>query len=434
MNTNILDYGAQKNSTSLSTNAIQAAIDACAASGGGRVTVPAGTYVSGTVWLADNVELHLAHDSVIKASGDLDDYNTEDAYPQNFSSRINEKWLGKHLIIAHECKNVAITGTGTLDGNGAHFFSEPEFYSAYVWRAGVRTAKDEEICRPGQLVCFIECQNVRVEGINVTNQPCWGIFFHGCEQVSVRALHTKNDPTFFNSDGIDIDCCRFVTVSDCVIDTGDDCIAIRGAEKKLGSGSRPCEFVTVTNCVLGSSSNAISLGVGTGNIRHVRISNITITRAAPALTLQSSYHGRGSVSIEDVEVTNVSAKNCARVFEILEGANVPIKNVTLNNWSVETDGYFSLNSDFPDSVSDVTLKNFRIKMTDGPKPTIPRDLERKGRSWFRAKNIGSLHLEGFSVLDDGDFLSAWEDGIFSFEGCKDLSTAKISVNSKEYTI
>ena len=182
MNVNILDFGAIADGKTLCTTQIQAAIDACAAAGGGTVTIPAGTFISGSIWLRDNIELHLAHASVLKGSDNLDDYNAEDAYEQNFSSRKNEKWLGKHLIIAHECFNVAITGTGTLDGNGDAFLTDPKPYSAYVWNEGCRTARDEEMCRPGQLVAFIECKRVRVENITITNQPAWGCFLHGCRE------------------------------------------------------------------------------------------------------------------------------------------------------------------------------------------------------------------------------------------------------------
>ena len=73
MNTDILTYGAKPDGRTLCTKEIQAAIDACAASGGGRVTVPAGVYFSGTIWLRSNVELHLEHNSVIKGSDDMDD-------------------------------------------------------------------------------------------------------------------------------------------------------------------------------------------------------------------------------------------------------------------------------------------------------------------------------------------------------------------------
>ena len=106
---NVLDFGAKENV--LATKSIQAAIDACSAEGGGRVIIPSGTYVCGTIWLKSNVELHLEMGAVLKASSDMDDYNDEDAYPQNYGVPV-ENWRGTHLIIALEAHNVAITGNG----------------------------------------------------------------------------------------------------------------------------------------------------------------------------------------------------------------------------------------------------------------------------------------------------------------------------------
>ena len=431
MNANILDFGAIADEKTLCTAQIQAAIDACAAVGGGTVTVPAGTYITGTLWLRDNIELHLAHASVLKGSDDLDDYNAEDAYEQNFSSRQNEKWLGKHLIIAHECQNVAVTGTGTLNGNGDFFLSNPAPYSAYVWNEGCRTARDENLCRPGQLLCFIECERVRVENITITNQPAWGCFLHGCKYVQIRGLRTFNPHSNFNSDGIDLDCCSHVTVSDCLIDTGDDCIAIRAAEKRLKKQPRPCEHITISNCVMGSASCTFRLGVGNGTIRHVRVNNIAITRGAPAVCLMSSYNGKGHVEIEDVIFSNVSVTGCARPFEIVEGANAAIKDVLLENFNVETYGYFHLRSDFPESVSNITLRNWRVTLTDGPKPLVPRDFERRGNVWFRAERIGKLTLENFHVRDKNGYLQAWKSGSFRFQDCQGTALLGVTVNEKE---
>lgn len=430
MNVSILDFGATPNAGGLYTEAFQAAIDACAAGGGGRVEIPCGKFVTGTVWLRSHVELHLCHGAVWKASEDLNDYNATDAYEQNFSCLESEEWVGKHLLIAHECEDVALTGTGTIDGSGDAFYGEPEPYSAYVWREGCRWAKNKVTGRAGQLLCFVECRHVRVQDVTLTNQPCWGCYLHGCEYVQVRGMRAINDHANFNSDGLDIDCCRFVTVSDCILDTGDDSIAIRGAEARLKNKPHPCEYVTITNCVLGSSSNAIRVGVGDGIIRHVRISNITITRGAPAITLMSSYHGKGHVAIEDVSIVNVSATSCARGVEIWESAGVPIRNVTLENFDMETDGYFVLEATVPHCVSNVTLRNFRIHMTDGQKPVTPRDFERKGTVWFRATNIDGLTLDGMQIEDNGGYLDAWEDGIFSFDGCEDRTLRDVRVNGE----
>ena len=248
----ILDFGAKENTPS--TKSIQAAIDACAANGGGRVVIPSGLYVSGTIWLKSNVELHLEMGAILKASSDIDDYNDEDAYPQNYGVPV-ENWRGKHFIIALEADNVAITGNGTIDGCGDAFFGTERFFeNPYCWEGGYITSKDKERLRPGQCVCFIECTNVRVRDIAVKNTPCWSIFFHGCEHVQVRGVRITNPYEFVNTDGLDIDCCRFVTVSDCIIHTGDDAIAIRCDSTKL-KNPKPCEYVAITNCVLSSNSS-----------------------------------------------------------------------------------------------------------------------------------------------------------------------------------
>ena len=429
MNVNILDFGAVADSKALCTVAIQAAIDACAKTGG-TVTVPAGTFLTGTIWLRDNIELHLSHAAVLKGSDNLDDYNAEDAYEQNFSSRQNEKWLGKHLIIAHECENVAITGTGTLDGNGDAFLTEPKPYSAYVWNEGCRTALDEEKCRPGQLIAFIECKRVRVENITITNQPAWGCFLHGCEYVQIRGLRTFNPHSNFNSDGIDVDSCSYVTISDCLIDTGDDCIAIRAAEKYLKNQPHACEHITVTNCVLGSASCTFRLGVGTGKIRHIRVSNIAITRGAPAVCVMSSYNGHGHVEIEDVIFSNISVTGCARPFEIVEGVDAAIKDILLENFHVECYGYFHLRSTFERSVSNITLRNWCVTMVDGPKPIVARDFERRGDVWFRAERINSLHLENFEVRDPNGLLDTWKNGVFDFKECQSKRLTDVTVNGE----
>lgn len=433
MNTNILDYGAVEGGTVLCTDAINAAIEACASTGGGRVTVPAGLYQSGTIWLKSGVELHLEHNSVIRGSDNMDDYNPVDAYEQNMSSPVNEKWLGKHLLIALECENVAVTGTGTFDGNGDFFLGEAKPWSCYVWKDGCRQARDPELCRPGQLFAFVECKRVLVENVTLTNQPCWGCFLHGCEYVTIRGLQTRNPTTFFNSDGIDIDCCRYVTVSDCIIDTGDDCIAIRGSNRLL-KDKKDCEYITITNCVLGSSSSTFRLGVGTGAIRHVRVSNITVTRGAPAIQIMSSYMRKGSTSIEDVSFSNLSMTNCARVMEITEcsapDANVRIRDITVENVRAETYGYVHLNVENPTTVENINLRNWQVILTDGPKPIVPKCYERRGTVWFRGQYVKDLTLSNFKIQDPDSYLSIWQDGLFNLPNCENLKFENVTLNGK----
>lgn len=117
---NILNYGAIADGRTLCTAAIQAAIDDCNKNGGGRVVIPSGEFYSGSFFLRDNVELHLEHGALLIASADMEDYNADDAYEQNYGFA-PEEWRAKHLIMAVECDNVAITGSGKINGNGDSF-------------------------------------------------------------------------------------------------------------------------------------------------------------------------------------------------------------------------------------------------------------------------------------------------------------------------
>lgn len=334
MNANILDFGAISDGVTLNTAAIQRAIDECSVSGGGRVLVPAGVYKCGSIWLRSGVELHIEMGAELLASDNLDDYNELDAYGQNGSSEV-EGWVGKHLIIAHEIENVAITGLGIINGNCHAFVTEdrdyPQYRNAYLWADGVSRLRDAERCRPGQLICFIECANVRVFDVTIKDSPCWSCYFLGCAYVSVRGIKVKNPKWMYNSDGIDIDASRYVTVSDCIIETGDDAIAIRACEKKLRKRDIHCECVTVTNCILSTSICAFRLGVGTGVIRHVRVSNIIINRACNAVQFCTAYSEAGCANIEGVSFSGISCDNTERLIEAFAKNGAYIRDVVLEN-------------------------------------------------------------------------------------------------------
>ena len=365
MRYDILDFGAVADGKTLCTAAIQAAIDACHAAGGGTVAVPAGTFKTGTLWLRSHVELHLCHGAVLLASENLDDYNAEDSYVQNFRSNA-EEWCGKHLIIAHEAEDVAITGHGVIDGNGHLFYGEPVKKWHFLWVDGLALSKDKERLRPGQVIVFVECKRVRVQAIRMRNTTCWNLFFHGCEFVQVRGVTIENPTTFANTDGIDIDTCRFVTVSDCIINTADDAIAIRGAGHRLVNPPEACEHITITNCVLGSSSGAFRFGVGNSPIRHVRISNIAVSRAATAFIFTSNYSAANGMytPISDVTISNVSVAETQRVMKFAALEKGEIRDILLENVSCRAFAGSYVKAPEGNHIHNVRLENFRLEIAD----------------------------------------------------------------------
>lgn len=329
----VAHMGAKGDGTTLNTVALQSAIDQVAASGGGRVTIPPGTFRTGTIYLKSHVELHLAQGARLLGSGDLNDYNPTNAFPQNWGSK-NEGWSGKHLILALEQDDVAITGEGVIDGNGRAFFADkPQFTGKVCWRDGGINARDAaHQGRPGQMIEFVECRNVRLRDVRIEDSPCWSCFFYGCDNVCVRGLRVENAIRNLNTDGLDIDSCRNVTVSDCLIHTGDDAIAIRGSPSHLKNPARVCENVTVDNCVFYVSADGMRIGVGQGTIRHVRVSNIVVAHAGVGFHVQPIY-GKGvkGVDISDVSISHCSVREAARAISVYGAPTKRVRNISFSD-------------------------------------------------------------------------------------------------------
>jgi hypothetical protein len=284
---NVRDYGAIGDGKTKDTQAVQKAIDACSAAGGGMVVLPAGRYLSGTIYLKSNVEFHLSAGATLLGSPDRADYNADNNFPENVFFP-QDLVSAAHLVIAYRQENVSITGSGTIDGNSSAFFGPLPKGAVATYRYK-STNYPIPSWRPGQMVFFCRCTRVAVRDVRLLNSPYWTLFFLGCDSVKVRGLEIINPPATRNGDGIDIDCSRNVTVSDCVIHSGDDCITVRSAVRILGDTPQPSENITVTNCVLSTPTNAIRVGVGTGQMRRCTFSNIVVKDSGRAISVVSSY-------------------------------------------------------------------------------------------------------------------------------------------------
>ena len=424
----ITAYGAVKDGETLCTAAVQRAIDECAANGGGKVIVPAGRYRVGTVYLRDNVELHLQTGAVLCASENLDDYNPDDAYPQNHGCPA-EEWNAKHLVIAHAVRNVAITGAGTIDGSAAAFFAPPEFYRYYIWIEGLALSKDKERLRPGQMVVFIECKDVRVEDVTLQNATCWACFFHGCDNVAVRGLKVFNPRTHANTDGIDIDCCSHVAIRDCEIDTGDDAIAIRADGKRLTDPHKPCEDITVTNCVLASASSVFRIGVGTGDIRRVDISHITVKSGATCLNLMSDWPGCDT-GIEDIRVRDITAEKIAHPIEIGGGREKGVRNVIIENFTVHAAANCRIRAAENRNVRGIVLRNIEIfEANDLYDELTEAMLPKRGRAMFVLQNAEDVTLDGVAIRADAATAATW-DAPMEIVNCEGLVLRDVTLPQK----
>ena len=276
--------------------------DAVSPSVATSVLLPAGIWLSGTLYLKSGVELHLAEGAVLKASPDPADYNAADAFPQNWGSpRTGDNQSGGHLLVAVGAERVALRGPGKIDGNAPAFLRLPD--------GSHPPTKHDIPWRPGQMVCFVECRDVAIRDVEIADAPYWSCFLHGCEDVVVEnaRIHTIRDPHTYNGDGLDIDCCRRVTVRGCDISTADDALTLRADPARL-TGAVECSGVTVEDCTLSSDCNAIRMGVGNGTIRDCALRRIRIhdTRYAVNAVGAWSKPARGvdirRVTFEDMDI------------------------------------------------------------------------------------------------------------------------------------
>ncbi len=410
----IKDYGAVADGVTINTQAIQAAIDACAALGGGRVTIPAGIYKTGTIWLKSHVELHLEMGATLLASDNTDDYNDLDAFEQNYREVKSEGWVGKHLIIALEVTNTAITGLGTIDGNCYAFVDDAPTPFLYKWRYGITSLKDEEAMRPGQLICFIECRNVTVTDITIRNSPCWSSYFLGCEFVTVRGIKVFNPMNMLNSDGIDIDTSRFVTVSDCIIVTGDDGITLRCCEQLVKNKDMHCEYITVSNCIIRSSVCGFRIGVGNGTIRHARLSGLTIDKASRMIEISTTF-SNDCAFIEDVNISDVSCTDTDRIVNIGARNGGTIRNITIENIRAEVTAQSPIWCG-DGTLENINLRNIEMYVSERYAEMTPKHYAERGDYLLAVKNGCNISLDNVKI--HGSFSEC--KGILVCDSCENF--------------
>jgi hypothetical protein len=274
----VTEHGAVADDEQLDTQPVQAAIDACAERGGGTVWVPAGVFDTGTLRLRSRVRLHLDAGSVLRGSTDLVDYPL---LPELTSDDPGRR---RALLVAFDAEDVALTGTGTLDGRG------PDF--AYDTGSG-----EEVEGRPMYWTLFQDVERLTVRDVRLRDATGWTLNLQRVAGAVIDGVRILNHPKSRNTDGIGLRGARNVRISNVHIDTGDDAIVF-----KAGSG-RPVEHITITNAVLSSDDAAIKFGTRTEEVmRHVLIQNVAIRDSRYGITVFMKDGG----TVEDVRVENVT--------------------------------------------------------------------------------------------------------------------------------
>ena len=282
---NVLDYGAKGDGVTDDAKAIQQAIDACTEAGGGQVVFPTGyTFMSGPVELKSNVDYHLEMNSRWLANPDENIYHLS-------AFRANEG-EGMMWIYAQSAKNISITGTGTIDGNGVAFMGK-ELDDSYE----LKPVTDFDP-RP-HVLTLIDVEKLIIKDVTICNGAYWTVHLIGCYDALIDGISLLNNLKIRNGDGIDVDHSRKVRIANCFIESGDDCICLKNRREFEEYGS--CEDIVVTNCVMTSRSCAIKIGSeNMDKINNVLFDNCII---------RDSNRGIGIQNRDEGTVTNVVFSN-----------------------------------------------------------------------------------------------------------------------------
>jgi len=409
-NINIIDLGAKPDSVTLCTDLIQKAIDDCSASGGGTVTVPAGVFLTGTIFLKNNVILYLENGAVLLGSTKIEDYK-----PGN-------------LIKAYKVQNVGITGNGSIDGQGSAFWT-PADRKAIPYNRAPQWIHNSPT--PGNLIMFEACKNVIIENVTLRGSESWTLHLLACDEVLVNGIKIRNPLHGPNTDGIDIQACSNVRVSDCDIYTRDDAIVLKNRHPKYYG--KACENITVTNCIITTVCNGFKIGTESiSDFKNIVFSNSVIKAAKPDDELakiaasyvdpNNSRYGiapSSGIALETVDGANLHGVAITNI--VMEGVWTPIfirlanrgageqkvavpvpgtlKDVIISNIVAYDASIASSISAIPGSyVENVMLKNILIKTKGGGDNKLAQKvLDEKIKTYPDTKMWGPMPVSGFFV-------------------------------------
>jgi DNA sulfur modification protein DndE len=341
---NIVSYGAVSSAKTLNTTAIQQAIDMAAKQGGGVVRIPSGFFVTGAITLRSNINLHLDPGAVLQFSSDAAQYPL-----------VRTSWEGVEAIRAQSPisakgeRNIAITGSGIIDGAGEAWrpvkkgkLTAGEWEKLVrsggvlddkkeTWYPTERALKGSKLDQPGvvaagfteekaeeikeflrpNMISLRECEQILLEGVTFQNSPAWNIHPLLCKHLTVENISVKNPWFAQNGDGIDIESCEYVSVKNSRFDVGDDGICLKSGKDAEGrKRGRPSAHITIENCVVFHGHGGVVVGSEmSGGVHDLFVSNCQFLGTDVGLRFKTA-RGRGGV-VENVFIQDISMKNIA---------------------------------------------------------------------------------------------------------------------------
>ncbi len=425
----VRDYGASGRKEDDARPAIQKAIDACGAAGGGTVLIPAGLYTSGTLHLRSHMRIELAAGATLFASTDPAAYDCGPVVSK------------AALFYGEDLDDITFTGKGIVDGQAQYDWRPDDFEQDFDHKTLMQNLgkslmrsfpKDfpKRVIFP-HLVWLGRCHNVRVTGLNFLHAPSWTFALYACRQAVFDRLYIYTSlKEAVWADGIDLDGCQDVSINDCTIETGDDCVAL--VSEITWGPALVCENISVTNCRLSSASAGIKFSEGNyAGIRNIRVSDClfnNVNRGAAFITAQGG-------SISDVIFSDLTI-NCRRFEWFWAGDAQPfrcrnlrlrdlvptapkekehppgaIRRLTFRNIVAQAQGS-SMFYGHPECwLEGITMEN--VKLFVSTDPTAPYDTAEHALDFRRVKD---LKLKNVQVLWEGPPLPSWKSALH----CEDI--------------
>ncbi len=321
----ISDFGAISDGKTDCTDAFRNAIQKCHDKGGGKIIVPAGTYLTGAIHMLSNVHIHFEDGAIILFTTD------KSKYLPNVVTRFEgmECMNYSPFVYAYGQENLALTGKGILDGQGEVWWSWKGNWSGSVntgWKHGTpsqrsdnevlsemvanNTPVEERVFGEGHFlrpnfVQFYKCKNILIDGLILKNSPMWNIHPVLSENIIVRNVEVRTLGP--NNDGCNPESSKNILIENCLFDTGDDCIAIKSGRNEDGRRINvPSENIIVRNCSMYEGHGGVVIGSEiSGNVRNVFVENCIMNskNLERAIRIKSNSL-RGGV-VEDLYVRNL---------------------------------------------------------------------------------------------------------------------------------
>ncbi len=422
---NVRDYGATGQRADNAQAALQAAIDAATAAGGGMVYVPPGEYTTGTLFLRNNVRFYVEVGATL------------------FGSKMAEHFPKKAFFYAEDVHHISLEGRGIIDGLGSYEWKVQDWRDWYIYpnqllaeKVGISLDRAFPTADSvgGNLVLFIHCQDVRIENLSFLHSPSWTMHLFQLDRLVIDGIYIyTNQRDGVWADGIDPDGCRDVHINNCTIETGDDALVFYDGDSY--GPVRASENITVTNCRLSSSSSALKFCDGNQlAIRNVVISNCVITNSNRGI----AFMVFGGGILENVIMSNITIE-CKRFdwfwwgdgdplhFNLIQYSDIVpdrdkateppigiIRNVILSNIIAHGPGPSKIHGHKDSYLENLTFENVRL--------TIDADVDAPWRKGPHALSIDlarNVKFKDVQINWDGPVSSHWESAFYA-ENVDDL--------------